>query len=139
MNTTPKVTVSDFSGSRLTLPRRSKVQGSRGCVPAGSYLALLSLKWGAGAVVTDAGIVQDETTALGVPCFTLRSSTERTATVTHGTNVLLGRDARDVAYLADLARERVPAAIPSWDGRAARRIARTLVATYALVPVRRVS
>lgn len=109
------------------------------CVPAGSYLTSLSLKWGAGAVVTDAGIVQDETTALGVPCFTLRSNSERTVTVTHGTNVLLGRDARDVADLAELARERVDAAIPSWDGRAARRIARSLVATYALLPVRRAS
>ena len=107
------------------------------CVPSGSYLSSLSLKWGAGAVVTDAGVVQDETTALGVACFTLRASSERTVTVTHGTNVLLGRDARDVADLAVLAREPVPAAIPKWDGRAARRIARSLVSSYALVPVRR--
>ena len=118
--------------------RRLDEAGVR-CVPSGSYLATLSLKWGAGAVVTDAGIVQDETTALGVPCFTLRATSERTATLTHGTNILLGRDARGIVELAVLAREMVPAAIPRWDGRAAQRIARSLVSSYALTPVRRAS
>jgi UDP-N-acetylglucosamine 2-epimerase (non-hydrolysing) len=112
------------------------------CVTSGTYLSALSLKVGAGAVVTDVGTVQDEMTALGVACFTLRATSERMVTVTQGTNVLLGRDARDVADLAEcavLAREPVPAAIPRWDGRAAERIARSLVAAYALVPVRRAS
>jgi UDP-N-acetylglucosamine 2-epimerase (non-hydrolysing) len=109
------------------------------CVPTGSYLASLSLKCGAGAVVTDAGPVQDETTALGVACFTLRPASERMVTVTHGTNVLLGGDARDLAELAAPAREPVPCVIPKWDGRAARRIARSLVSSYALVPARRAS
>jgi UDP-N-acetylglucosamine 2-epimerase (non-hydrolysing) len=60
-------------------------------------------------------------------------------TVTHGTNVLLGGDARDLAELAAPAREPVPCVIPKWDGRAARRIARSLVSSYALVPARRAS
>jgi UDP-N-acetylglucosamine 2-epimerase (non-hydrolysing) len=109
------------------------------CVPTGSYLTALSLKCGAGAVVTDAGPVQDETSALGVACFTLRAATERMVTVTHGTNVLLGPDARDLAELAVPPHEPVPCAIPRWDGRAARRIARSLVSSYALVPARRAS
>jgi UDP-N-acetylglucosamine 2-epimerase (non-hydrolysing) len=113
--------------------------GVRCAARGSSYLTSLSLKCGAGAVVTDAGLVQDETTALGVACFTLRAATERMVTVTHGTNVLLGADARELAELAVPAHEPVPCAIPKWDGRAARRIARSLVSSYALVPARRAS
>jgi UDP-N-acetylglucosamine 2-epimerase (non-hydrolysing) len=60
------------------------------CGPPLAYLDFLSLEAGAGAVVTDSGTVQEETSALGVSCFTLRSSTERCVTLTHGTNALLG-------------------------------------------------
>ncbi len=56
------------------------------------YTQFLSLEVGAAAVVTDSGGVQEETTALGIPCFTLRDNTERPVTVTYGNNVLLGLD-----------------------------------------------
>src|SRR4029079_4986289 len=54
------------------------------------YTEFLSLEAGAAAVSTDSGGVQEETTALGVPCFTLRDNTERPVTVTDGSNVVLG-------------------------------------------------
>jgi UDP-N-acetylglucosamine 2-epimerase (non-hydrolysing) len=93
------------------------------------YLDMLSLVAGASLVVTDSGGLQEETTFLGVPCLTVRPSTERPITCTHGTNrlVLAKRDAILVAADAALAR-RSPArpVIERWDGRAAERIARVV-------------
>ena len=66
--------------------------------PAG-YLDFLSLQGAAGAIVTDSGGVQEEASALGVPCYTFRANTERPVTLTHGTNVLLGDDP---ALIADV-------------------------------------
>jgi UDP-N-acetylglucosamine 2-epimerase (non-hydrolysing) len=106
---------------------------------APGYVAGLALKSGAGAVVTDSGLVQDETSALGVACFTLRAATERMLTLTHGTNRLLGADPRELAELEPVRREPAPCAIPCWDGRAAQRVAKALVAGYALAPARRAS
>ena len=63
------------------------------CIDPVGYLDFLSLQAGAGAVVTDSGGVQEETSALGVDCYTLRANTERPVTITHGTNALLGDDA----------------------------------------------
>lgn len=60
-------------------------------VPQG-YLNMLGLVAGATVVLTDSGGLQEETTALGVPCLTLRENTERPITVTEGTNVLVGRE-----------------------------------------------
>ena len=65
------------------------------CIEPLGYLDFLSLQAGAGAIVTDSGGVQEETSALGVRCFTLRANTERPVTITHGTNVLLGDDPRE--------------------------------------------
>ena len=65
--------------------------GVRCTVPVG-YLDFLGLEIGAGAIVTDSGGVQEEATALGVPCYTLRPNTERPITISHGTNTLLGED-----------------------------------------------
>jgi UDP-N-acetylglucosamine 2-epimerase (non-hydrolysing) len=103
------------------------------CVPPLRYLDFLSLQIGAGAVITDSGTVQEETAALGVTCYTLRAATEREITLTHGTNVLLGDDPRDIADVRPSACDPVPRAIPLWDARAAQRVARVLVANYALV------
>jgi UDP-N-acetylglucosamine 2-epimerase (non-hydrolysing) len=75
-------------------------------------------------VVTDSGGVQEETTALDVPCVTLRDNTERPATIESGTNILggTGRDTIQQAIRKQLVR-RVSSSIPElWDGRAASRI-----------------
>jgi UDP-N-acetylglucosamine 2-epimerase (non-hydrolysing) len=90
------------------------------------YLEFLSLEADAAAVLTDSGGVQEETTYLRVPCFTLRENTERPVTIRTGTNTLLGLDpsgiARILPALADGAS--VPAGQPpGWDGHAAERVA----------------
>jgi UDP-N-acetylglucosamine 2-epimerase (non-hydrolysing) len=87
---------------------------------------------GAGAVLTDASPVQDDASALGVRCFTLLPSTSRTTTLTHGTNVLLGRDVSAVASVSPSRCAPTPAVIPLWDGRAGERVADTLAAHYTL-------
>jgi UDP-N-acetylglucosamine 2-epimerase (non-hydrolysing) len=89
-----------------------------------SYLDFLSLEADACAVLTDSGGVQEETTYLGVPCFTLRDSTERPVTVREGTNTLLGLDpARIDDILSALAAPRIVAEPPPlWDGHAACRV-----------------
>jgi len=98
-------------------------------VPPAGYLDFIALQASARLVLTDSGGVQEETTALGVPCLTLRDSTERPITVTEGTNIVVGRDperivrtARDV--IANPPAKRTPAL---WDGRAGERIAQVLV------------
>jgi UDP-N-acetylglucosamine 2-epimerase (non-hydrolysing) len=97
------------------------------------YRAMLSLCDGAGAVLTDSGGLQEETTVLGVPCVTLREQTERPATIMEGTNRLapwpLTIDGIVESWQAATALgrcgvgERVP---EGWDGQAARRIVSTL-------------
>jgi len=90
------------------------------------YLDFLSLLTDAKAVLTDSGGIQEETTYLGVPCFTLRANTERPVTVELGTNTLLGLDPAAIAEIpATLAsRPREPHEPPPlWDGHAAERIA----------------
>ncbi|HWS52723.1 MAG TPA: UDP-N-acetylglucosamine 2-epimerase (non-hydrolyzing) [Pyrinomonadaceae bacterium] len=91
------------------------------------YLDFLRLYSGARLVLTDSGGIQEETTALGIPCLTLRENTERPVTVELGTNRVVGTDpARIVSEAADaLARGRdggPPRVPPLWDGRAAGRI-----------------
>jgi UDP-N-acetylglucosamine 2-epimerase (non-hydrolysing) len=93
-------------------------------VPPLPYTSFLSLEAGAAAVVTDSGGVQEETTALGIPCFTLRDNTERPVTVTHGTNLLLGLDpARIQEIPRRLERHRATVVPPLWDGLAGQRAA----------------
>jgi UDP-N-acetylglucosamine 2-epimerase (non-hydrolysing) len=89
-----------------------------------AYTPFLSLQTGAAAVVTDSGGIQEETTALGIPCFTLRDNTERPVTVTHGTNVVLGLDPSRLAEIpARLRRPRRNVVPPLWDGMAGNRAA----------------
>lgn len=101
-------------------------------VPAGitlidpvGYLEFLSLQHDARAVLTDSGGVQEETTFLGVPCFTLRANTERPVTCSVGTNTLLGLDPEAILEVpralasAPRGEHRVP---EGWDGRAAERV-----------------
>lgn len=93
------------------------------------YLDFLSLQSTARVVLTDSGGIQEETTFLGVRCFTLRDNTERPVTVEQGTNTLLGLDPARIGEIADLIAEPHPAGgVPDlWDGRAAERAADEIV------------
>ncbi|TMA27931.1 MAG: UDP-N-acetylglucosamine 2-epimerase (non-hydrolyzing) [Deltaproteobacteria bacterium] len=94
------------------------------------YLDFLALTAEARLVMTDSGGIQEETTALSVPCLTLRENTERPVTITDGTNQLVGSDPDRIVPAARqaLSAEARPGRMPElWDGRAAERIARILV------------
>ncbi|MEO5790651.1 MAG: UDP-N-acetylglucosamine 2-epimerase, partial [Gaiellaceae bacterium] len=91
--------------------------------PPLGYLDFVGLEASARFVVTDSGGVQEETTALGVRCFTLRDTTERPITVTRGTNTLI-RDLAEIPALLDV--EKRGEAIPLWDGAAGARTAEVL-------------
>lgn len=93
------------------------------------YLTFLSLMIQARMVLTDSGGIQEETSALGVPCLTLRENTERPVTVSLGTNRLVGNDPQQIIAGVDaiLAGDWQPGRVPPlWDGSAHRRIADTL-------------
>ena len=95
-------------------------------LPPMGYLEMLGLMQDARVVLTDSGGIQEETTALGTPCITLRHNTERPITVDQGTNTIAGNDPAHVlaAYEAQLAGAGKAGRIPHyWDGRAAERIA----------------
>jgi UDP-N-acetylglucosamine 2-epimerase (non-hydrolysing) len=90
------------------------------------YLDFLSLEAEAAAVLTDSGGIQEETTFLGIPCFTLRDNTERPVTVRAGTNTMLGLDPARIAEIPTLLANapKAPADPPErWDGKAAERVA----------------
>jgi UDP-N-acetylglucosamine 2-epimerase (non-hydrolysing) len=95
-------------------------------LPPQGYLEMLGLMAKAAVVLTDSGGMQEETTALGVPCLTLRESTERPITVDEGTNTIVRRDRALTLRLLDEIlvgggkRGRAP---ELWDGHAAERIA----------------
>ena len=94
-----------------------------------AYMAFLNLWKDAALVLTDSGGLQEETTALGVPCITLRENTERPVTVEEGSNVLAGTDpARIVAAARQVLHGQCkPCRRPYlWDGRAAERIVAVL-------------
>jgi UDP-N-acetylglucosamine 2-epimerase (non-hydrolysing) len=95
------------------------------------YHAMLDLLAGARVVITDSGGVQEETTALGVPCLTVRENTERPVTVTAGTN-RLAPNPDELASLALSTRRNGFARRPEgWDGHAAERVAVALHARLA--------
>jgi UDP-N-acetylglucosamine 2-epimerase (non-hydrolysing) len=92
------------------------------------YLAFLGLEAEARFVLTDSGGVQEETSALGVRCFTLRNTTERPVTVELGTNTVLGLEPERISDVTELLREPVHAGeIPLWDGHAGERAADVIV------------
>jgi len=94
------------------------------------YLDFMKLVGHSRLVLTDSGGIQEETTVLGIPCLTLRSNTERPATVDEGTNVLVGPDPTKIAGAwrramdAPSPKGRIP---ELWDGRAAGRIVDVLL------------
>jgi UDP-N-acetylglucosamine 2-epimerase (non-hydrolysing) len=98
-------------------------------LPPLGYLEMLGLMQAARLVLTDSGGIQEETTALGIPCVTLRENTERPITVEQGTNTVVGSSpARILAAVDDILRSggksgRIP---ELWDGRASHRIVAVL-------------
>jgi UDP-N-acetylglucosamine 2-epimerase (non-hydrolysing) len=112
------------------------------CVPPLGYLEMLGLMQAARLVLTDSGGIQEETTALGVPCVTLRENTERPITVEQGTNTVVGSSPEHIlAAVDDILRTggkagRVP---ELWDGRASQRIAAVLREWLDRADVRRVA
>jgi UDP-N-acetylglucosamine 2-epimerase (non-hydrolysing) len=115
-------------------------------LPPLGYLEMLGLNAGARLVLTDSGGIQEETTALGVPCLTLRPNTERPITIEQGTNTLVGTDparVREIAMakLAESDEDTKPGQggktrIPEgWDGHAAERIAGILAQWAEDLPV----
>ncbi|MCD0422559.1 UDP-N-acetylglucosamine 2-epimerase (non-hydrolyzing) [Rubrivivax sp. JA1024] len=98
-------------------------------LPPQGYLEMIGLMAGAAVVLTDSGGLQEETTALGVPCLTMRENTERPITVDEGTNTMVGRDRAAILAGVDeiLAGRGKRGRVPElWDGRAAERIAADL-------------
>src|SRR5436190_19637466 len=89
------------------------------------YIDFLSLTSHARLVLTDSGGLQEESTALGIPCLTLRENTERPVTVTDGTNRVVGTRTEDIlAGVEQALASREPPRIPElWDGHASERIA----------------
>jgi UDP-N-acetylglucosamine 2-epimerase (non-hydrolysing) len=105
--------------------------------PPLSYLRAIGLMREAKFVITDSGGVQEETTALGVPCLTVRENTERPITLDEGTNTLIeaSLDAL-IAAVEDILmnggkKGRIP---PMWDGKAAERIVEVISAYLSCEP-----
>ncbi len=115
--------------ARLENLQLTAVAGMRLLPPLG-YLDFLQLMSSAKAVLTDSGGIQEETTALGVPCLTLRENTERPVTLSLGTNRLVGANPENILSAWREIRSR-PAisptpSVPLWDGRAAARVREAL-------------
>jgi len=95
--------------------------------PPLGYREFLGLEAGARFVLTDSGGVQEETSALGVPCFTLRDTTERPVTIELGTNTVLGARPDRIAEIPELLEHpRTALPIPLWDGHAGERAAEAI-------------
>lgn len=91
-----------------------------------TYLQMLDLLFGAHAVITDSGGLQEETTALGIPCLTVRENTERPITITEGTNQLAPDPLELPGLVRGLSRARHSRRPEGWDGHAGERIVHEL-------------
>ena len=119
-----RANIERFHLGRMIDPRRLIV------LPPQGYLETLGLMRDATLVITDSGGIQEETTALGVPCLTMRENTERPITIEQGTNVLVGRNRMLVGRcVADVLEGRAKRGrMPElWDGHASERIVAHLV------------
>ncbi len=111
------------------LERRLSAEPRIAMIPPQGYLEMLGLMRDASVVLTDSGGIQEETTALGVPCLTLRENTERPITIEQGTNILVGTDSGLIrSRIKDIAATGGKSGhIPElWDGHAAERIYRVI-------------
>ncbi|MCL4119692.1 UNVERIFIED_CONTAM: hypothetical protein GTU68_034051 [Idotea baltica] len=107
------------------------------CLPPLGYLEMLGVMEDAKLVLTDSGGIQEETTALGVPCITLRENTERPITVEEGTNTIVGSDSEKILACVSntLATGGKSGMVPElWDGKAAERIAETISGWVKTLP-----
>lgn len=122
---------------------RARLEAMGSQIPQGSelhlldpvgYLEMLGLVASAGAVITDSGGVQEETSYLGVPCLTVRPNTERPITIEQGTNTLVEPRCDAVLDAVRVALGRGPMPVPEidrWDGRTAERIVAVLAHQFA--------
>jgi UDP-N-acetylglucosamine 2-epimerase (non-hydrolysing) len=117
-----------FANEGTALGAEPKSSGLYRTAPLG-YLDFLHLMRHAKLVLTDSGGIQEETTALGVPCITLRHNTERPSTIEVGTNRLVGTDPEAIMQAAQEVLANPPAGSlpPLWDGHAAERIVHVLM------------
>ena len=110
--------------------RVESIKGLRLIDPLG-YLDFLNLSSSARLVLTDSGGIQEETTALGIPCITLRENTERPITVEMGTNVVVGTDTSKIIAAANAtlngSAKKALTPLPLWDGHTSERILDALV------------
>jgi UDP-N-acetylglucosamine 2-epimerase (non-hydrolysing) len=121
-----------FGLNALLRPERMAI------LPPQGYLEMVGLMSGARLVLTDSGGLQEETTALGVPCLTMRENTERPITVDQGTNTMVGRDRAAILQGVDeiLTGYGKVGRVPEyWDGHAAERIAADLWTWLRTSPV----
>lgn len=98
------------------------------------YLQFLKLQKNANFIITDSGGIQEESTYLGIPCFTLRNNTERPVTISVGTNILVGNDLSNLkSALNSFFRGTLKAAkVPElWDGNASKRIAKIVYELFS--------
>lgn len=121
----------------LDLTARFRAVGGLLPIEPLGYDDFVTLMSDARLVATDSGGIQEETTVLGIPCLTLRESTERPITITEGTNTLVGLDVERIdqevdAILAGRARRgRIP---EGWDGKAGERVAESITQFFAGSP-----
>ncbi len=99
------------------------------------YLEMLALVDAAHAVITDSGGLQEETTVLGVPCFTVRTTTERPVTVREGTNVMVRSPSEIPSGVRAARRRSNPVRPEGWDGRAGERVVDALIERRVSLPV----
>jgi UDP-N-acetylglucosamine 2-epimerase (non-hydrolysing) len=122
----------------VLFPLHPRTRAAIGSMPVGGvvllgplgYVEFLSLEASARGVITDSGGVQEETTFLGVPCFTLRANTERPVTVRIGTNTVIGLEPSGIATVLPALDRPQPRREPPplWDGKAAVRLAEVVAA-----------
>jgi UDP-N-acetylglucosamine 2-epimerase (non-hydrolysing) len=128
MHPRTRARIAEFGCTDLLAPEGAK-RGLIATAPL-DYLELLSLNCSTRMVLTDSGGLQEETTALGVPCVTLRPNTERPITVEEGTNVVAGTSRDGILKAIDAALQ-APSIIHRrpeyWDGKAADRIVAQLL------------